>query len=328
MTAAVPAWGLLFLMFLIGMGCFMAFAVVKGLQSQSPGALLVAIPLLAIGGLFLLMLLIGVAWVRTEVSVASSMPAQIAIRQDFENQMRAQETRMVAESSMRAVSTAPVPPPAPAPGTNDLVAMAPVSAAAAIPATDDRSSNDLKSTPPEWVRAGVQRKGEVTTMVYSSKQYATEAEADADVTAALHEYLLGEYHRTNYSTAFGPRQPTSLQHMLPGVIKDRYVETIQRDFGSVFAPMYRVWLKAEITPATYQQFRSQYTAQLQETRLVTAGAGLAGLLCIPLAIVLYGQLNRWTSRRFSSILKTGFSAGVLGLWAVGAFVLARLVTVF
>jgi hypothetical protein len=217
------------------------------------------------------------------------------------------------------------------PGSGD--AAPPTSAIAsanAIPATDDRSTVDESPSapPPDWVRAGVQQRGKATEFVCSSRQYATVEEADAEARAAVREYLQAELHRETPEGPFRRRTTADLDGFVSSVIRDRYVESVQRDFGSLFATMYRVWLRAEITPEIRQRLWEAQTASLQEGRLIVAGSLLGGLLCIPLGIVTYGPLNRWSQRRYSRMWQGAVAAGVLSLWAVGLFLLRQLVTWF
>ena len=249
-----------------------------------------------------------------------------------ERDMAAREKhRAIAEElrtrtmTLRPLLPAPVPDKPAEPPVSALLASQ--TALTPLP-TDDRSTVEPESFTPSWVRAGVQRKGDVTTVVCSSQQFASVPEADADARAAVRDYLLGERLRTIPKESFGPRTAPSVDGLVDGVVKDRYVETIQRDFGTFFAPMHRVWLKAEVTPTTYNQMRAAYTAELQKSRLLVAGGALAALLCVPLGIITCGRLDRWTNHRFPRILQAGIGAAVLGLWGLGAAVLERFVTLF
>jgi hypothetical protein len=305
--------------------CFGGFFIARGLLSQSgPQRLVSGTVLAGLAAMSVAFLVVGLFFVRSQHQVTEV------------RQARLQELRSMGEAlhAQRAVQS-PVQAPAPAALRPLDTPDAPVSALqvsqnALTPLpTDDRTTVvESPAGPPSWVRAGVQKHGDVTTLVCSSQQFASVAEAEVDAQAAVRDYLLSERLRLAPSGPFGLKTSPSVEPLVQTVIRDRYTETLQRDFGSFFAPMHRVWLKAEITPTTVQQMQQAQVADLQEGRLLVAGSGLAALLCLPLGVVTYGQLNRWTNRRASRILQGAVSAAIVGLWTAGFVALQQFVNLF
>jgi len=319
--ASAPARAKILVIFLFVAACVAAFVLTWIFSSQNRMSL--GAGAAAVAGV---LLIVGLYFVRSSQVVHESATAVI-------EEIVRDESYASAAALKRPVDATSVAVAAPEP--NDFVPVAPVEAVTpvpadpALPATDYRSSVvNAVNAAPDWVRGGVQRRGDVTMLVCSSKQFATEAEADVDARAAVRDYLLDEQRRNTGAEPFRLRATPSVDGQVASVIKDRYVETVQRDFGSMFATMYRVWLKAEITPATQAQLRAAHLANVQEGRMVVAGTGLGALLCIPLGIVTYGKLNRRLNHRFSRTLKAGVAAGVLALWSLGLLLLERTVTLF
>jgi hypothetical protein len=107
-------------------------------------------------------------------------------------------------------------------------------------------------------------------------------------------------------------------------VRNEYVETVSRDFGSFFAPMHRVWYRVELSPATREPALIRWRAALANTRMVATGGGFLALLCVPLAIVGYARCNRWTGGKARRPLACAATAAVLAIWVAGAVLFARL----
>jgi hypothetical protein len=297
-----------------------AILFVRFLVTRNDAA--VAKSLAVSGGIALLLVLAGALFVGARIESTQkhqarqqSLVRMEAARAQVEREHAEHVQQQAAKSALtRLPSGDDAPVSATSVAQNDPVA------------TDDRTTSTTKQ--PDWVRAGIQRRGDVTILVCSSKQYATEAEANQDARAAVRDYLLEERLRTVPAEPFRLRTEPAVDHLIDGVVKDRYVEALQRDFGTMFATMYRVWLRAEVTPDTYHALRSAQLAQVREGRMVVAGSTLAALLCVPLGIVSYGQLNRWTRRRIPRILQSSVAAGVVGAWIAGWIALQQFVTLF
>lgn len=196
-------------------------------------------------------------------------------------------------------------------------------------ATDDRTAPDEEQPSlPEWIHHGNRRDGEVIVWVCSSKQFATVEEAEADVLATLRATVLEELHKLHPDYPMRRRSELVSEKFLQSLIKNRHVQMVQRDFGTFFAPMYRVWLQAELTPLNRQAVQFSYTRAVQEGRLLVVSVILVGLLCLPLGIVSYGNICRWKGVSSSRLLQALVSLLVIGVWAISYVLLQRYVILF
>lgn len=196
-------------------------------------------------------------------------------------------------------------------------------------ATDDRTGADEEQPPlPEWIHHGSRRDSETIVWVCSSKQFATVEEAEADVLAILRASVLEEIHKLQPAYTMRRRSELVSEEFLQSLVKNRHVQTFQRDFGTFFATMYRVWLQAELTPQTRQTLQTSYTHAIQEGRLIVLSTMLVGLLCVPLGIVTYGNICRWAGISSSRLLQALVSFLVIGGWAIGFMLLQQYVILF
>lgn len=196
-------------------------------------------------------------------------------------------------------------------------------------ATDDRTAPDEKQPPlPEWVHHGNRRDGEVSIWVCSSKQFATVEEAEADVLNNLRASVLEEIRK--FLPEYPMRRKSELvsEEFLQSLIKNRHVQLFQRDFGTFFAPMYRVWLQVELTPLSRQAVQVSYTHAVREGRLLVVCVTLLGLLSVPLGILSYGNICRWAGISRSRLLQVLVSLLVIGAWAISFVLLQHYVTLF
>lgn len=239
-----------------------------------------------------------------------------------------------------AAPEAPLPPSAPQPqvavsATEDVAAAAqhqiPAAAApggteSSAPPTADRTTVDATTptSPPEWIKSGTQTMGESQYVVVSSKQFATEAEARADADRQVIELLREDLRKYTSQTWVRPDEIIGLQDSLKVAVRDQYLESVSRDFGSFFAPMHRVWYRVELSPATREPALIRWRAALANTRAVVAGGSFLALLCVPLAMVGYARCNRWTDGKLRKPLACGLTVAVLAIWALGAVLFARL----
>jgi hypothetical protein len=194
-----------------------------------------------------------------------------------------------------------------------------------FPPTDDRTDvpTDGVQATPAWLKPGTETVGESQFVVVSSKQYATLPEARADADRQVIDLLRADLRRYTSQTWVRPDEIIGLQESLQAAVRDQYVETVSRDFGSFFAPMHRVWYRVELSPATREPALIRWRAALANTRMVATGGGFLALLCVPLAIVGYARCNRWTGGKARRPLACAATAAVLAVWAAGAVLFAR-----
>lgn len=189
--------------------------------------------------------------------------------------------------------------------------------AAPAAGTEDRTVSTTGPLP-AWAvtnRGAAHSGSDTFVQVVVSQQFATEHEARDDARRLVREQLLydmrrGGWLRTPPSPSYQPSEA-----IVTAAAHRTHVETLQRDFGSFFAPMYRVWHEVEVGPTVRSMLLSELRVNQAESRrwVVLVGVGL--IFCLPLAIVLQG----WAGRRYPF----GGRWLVLGVVVLGALFLVR-----
>lgn len=178
---------------------------------------------------------------------------------------------------------------------------------------------------PAWLTEGTISDGTSTTIIVSSQQFATIEEARDDALAHVNSRLASDLARF-------PPQRFSLRNNQPlnpqAAIRDTYVQTIRRDFGTFFHPMYRVWHRVELSP----QVRAAYLASRIEgssfAHLLVTLTAFAALLIAPLGIVVTGLLTRLTGPGSRPWWIGVIGGMVVGTWIIGAQVLNHFVVLW
>ncbi len=149
----------------------------------------------------------------------------------------------------------------------------PVSAESTSPAAghEDRT---ISAAPPEWTLAGEVRHGDVRQIVLSSKQFSTLDEARNDIAATARNLLAKDFENVYHTPAETLRQ-LPLKTLTDVAVKQEHVETVERDFGSFFAPMHRVWWQVEVSPDVRTNLHPVWKAAVQEQRTITVAGTLA-----------------------------------------------------
>uniref|UniRef100_A0A7C4QQL5 Uncharacterized protein n=1 Tax=Schlesneria paludicola TaxID=360056 RepID=A0A7C4QQL5_9PLAN len=302
------------------------------LRQSAPGLRWVAVPMVIVAGAGALVLLFGGLYVvRLQPDQAAiveqpffATPAEPRSSAADSEWLRSPQSPRSLPAELAAESAVPTPPSATA--TDASVFPSPLVGGSDPAATDDRSQvQNAQAGAPDWVRAGSERRGEANYLVCASRQFSTVEEADADAKACLRELLLAEFRKVQASGVIRRPAVLDISRLIDGSVQDRYVETVQRDFGTFFAPMHRVWLRAEFSPAVHEALHAAHITAVQQGRLLVAGVVWAALLCLPLGVVSYGQLCRWVNCRRSRLLQAIVGTGVVGAWVAGFVLLQRLV---
>ncbi len=191
----------------------------------------------------------------------------------------------------------------------------------------DRSITDEKL--PDWITAGNSLVSGGRVLVISSQQYATAEEATADAQRQVMD-LLGKDLALYQPNRFGLRRSVADGVGTGSVIKNTYLQTVQRDFGSFFAPMHRRWYQVELSPQTREAYLLAARDQAGPAHLGIVLAGFLSLLLAPVGIVIAGVLTRISSSGENSRpLWYGIIGGlVVGLWLVIAQVLNQFVVLW
>jgi|GEM_PF-4684195 len=165
---------------------------------------------------------------------------------------------------------------------------------------------------PAWVDAGEVKQGDATYVVISSQQFATVDEARDNIKRAARTQLLADFEKTygNSTKLLSGRLSDETLRTL--AVRQEFVETVNRDFGSFTAPMHRFWWQIELSPAVRSELYPMWRSKEQEIRTMVVAGNLA-LATIGLVLV------SWFTRRKTVIPDPvparPVSAAVLGLGA-------------
>lgn len=247
-----------------------------------------------------------------------------------------QEGRALDEYRQGTIGYAPMQRVRPQPG-------APVDLDAAVSAletsNDPLPQADLTATTepaPDWLTTGNHVFGDRQMTVVASQQYATEHEARADALAQVAlivaqdtaKYLSPELIRPRDDLVRLEAGATISPEVIHLGIHDTYVQTVQRDFGTFFAPMYRVWHRVELSPMVREPLLLRWHEAVLTARTRTVVAGFAALTLIPLGIVFATSLLKLTAGAFAPLVRSATALGVVALWIVGASVLNQFVVLW
>lgn len=180
-------------------------------------------------------------------------------------------------------------------------------------------NSDTAESLPDWTRQTQTVIDGREVQVIVSQQYSTEAEAKADCDAQLRkkgEQLLREQWEPVFG---GPRRPSFDVNLPPFVITKTHVQTVQRDFGSFSAPMYRVWYQVQKSVNRDDAWRISWENEVKKSRTFLLGCVVGGLLLLPLSIVAAGQFSRMLGMQDSGGLVKLLVPAVAALWIAGAF---------
>lgn len=294
---------------------------------------MIGVPIL-VGVLFVVML---VGFTTLEVHRAETQTAtvyhppqppsvetmRVSREEEVAERLRAVEQTLQAQE---VETTAPVTV-----ATNDLRPVDALSAAPATPsgASSPKATGDLRSTSrPSWLQKGIAKEGDVTTVVLVSPLFATEQEAEESIRSESLTIIEKDLLSIVRNRPIQPRMLGLFPTVLPYYVKDRFVESEQRDLGAVTAPMYRVWQKLELSPRTREQGLMLYRTEASQARLALVGAGLGGLLAIPLGVLVSARGTRWTHGRGRRLWQASSTMLVFGAWFAGLMWLRQFIVFF
>jgi len=157
--------------------------------------------------------------------------------------------------------------------------------------TDDRTVIHAEADRPDWVSQPESKTGEVRLVVVASQQYSTVEEAESELARTAADLLLADLNQI-YSREMGVStwHPT-IDDIRRHVVKQQYVETIERDFGNFFHPMHRVWWQLEFSPEVRYEFAPHWRHGLTARRVHLVGGAATLLVALVSLIALYRRLN-------------------------------------
>ena len=163
---------------------------------------------------------------------------------------------------------------------------------------------------PLWIIDGTTTSGDVKRLVLSSQLWSTVDEAkqelkakavaivDADFASRHHQILDPIVHRVLSEDRFEQV-----------AVKDRYVESVELDFGT----MNRLWWQLEISPVVRTELYSHWKAAKVQNRMIAVGTGLALITLMASAGVLFTTLKRASTFGISRAIAT--TTGCLAVWS-------------
>jgi hypothetical protein len=189
----------------------------------------------------------------------------------------------------------------------------------AISRADDRTklvSAKTLTQRPKWVDQQFIGDGISERIVLASQKYTTQAEAEQQLFAEASELLMRDLQKLRPGTE-RPQNWTPTEDAIKRfMVKQRYVEAADHDFGNFVHPMYRVWWQTELSPEVRTEFLPEWRRGITAHRIRRVGIVASSLVLAASLIAIYRRLDVLTqgTRRF------GLAAG--GLAAVTAWGLA------
>jgi hypothetical protein len=165
---------------------------------------------------------------------------------------------------------------------------------------------------PEWTNQGDQTSDDVRHVVLSSKLWSTLAEADQELRPKVAEIVRKDFEEHQHSV-FDRGSQTSLtdESLFHHAVKKQYLETVDQDFGTFSAPMFRRWMQVEISPMVRTALYPEWKKANVGNRVIVVGFVLATLTFIANSASLFARLKTVPNRRLS------FTTAIVASSAVG-----------
>lgn len=255
-----------------------AYHWIAGPQVVPPNRMLPAIsPLYAIGSSLL----------PSTVVLASFLGLSGAVTREWNH--------WVIEKGARGFEFSPAPPKPPVPVAPPKPASTAVAEAPVIFTSGSQVNPDehQAKTRPNWMENGDSTSGDVRKVVLSSQLWSTEDEAKLDLQRQTAELIRTDFQQ-HHRGLLDPRGDSFLQtnQIATLVVKERFIEQIDHDFGKFTAPMFRAWWQAEISPQVRTDLYPEWKAAASQNRMIVVGAGLALLTLLAGAVDCFTNLKR------------------------------------
>lgn len=185
--------------------------------------------------------------------------------------------------------------------------------------TDDRTvvvSDTKLDQRPTWVDQRSVSDGVVERIVLASEQYTTQQEAEQQLSVNATELLLDDLQKLRPGAARPAKWHPADADIRRLMVKQRYVEAIDRDFGNFFHPMYRVWWQVELSPEVRTEFLPGWRHSQTVTRVRWVGISASSAVLLLSLLAAYRRLDVLTRSTRRPML-IGMSGSVIGLWLLG-----------
>jgi|GEM_PF-2921929 len=184
-----------------------------------------------------------------------------------------------------------------------------------------RTTENAAALEPAWIHGTLPPSVDGKLQVISSGQFASEDEARADANRQCVQLLATDLEPYISGVPFRWRRSALMTGPVSTAIQQQYVQQFERDFGSFFAPMYRVWYLVELSPRVREPAITMVKAESQEGRVIVAGVAFAALWLAPLGMVLAGRTVRALGVQSRGLVLAGMTFAVLSAWAATGLVL-------
>lgn len=207
-------------------------------------------------------------------------------RTDTSHRIQVEDSRMVAESTMRRV---------------DLLS------SGDSPRLEASESNAAKPNAelPEWTRQTSRVDGASTFVVVKSGRFATLEEAE------LHAFdeagqAAAQHFRNLDPSGVGRSVPLQRELVRESAIRDRFEEISRHDFGTMKNfPMHQVWLRVELSRQLGERFAEPWRKAVVDSRLrKLTGWSIWGTAAAALIAFALRLDSAWNGRRRAAVVGT------------------------
>lgn len=181
---------------------------------------------------------------------------------------------------------------------------------------------------PEWMQGTLPTISDGRYEVIGSGQFASIEEARNDANRQCGQLLAADLHPFVSRVPFRQRRRDQTTGPVGPAIREEYVQQFERDFGSFFAPMYRVWYLVELSPRIREPVIAQVKAESQEGRVIAVAVAFAGLCLVPLGMILTGRMIRALGGRGRQLFPVFTSLVILCGWLFTAIMLNECIVIF
>ena len=178
-------------------------------------------------------------------------------------------------------------------------------------------SDEADSKLPDWAAEKRVEGGGQTLVVIDSQQYSTVEEADQTALAMAVQKVTEYVHHDDFFLKTKWTAPVGL--VKDHAIRQRYVETIERDFGTITAPMHRVHLQVELSDDVAADFLSSRRTAVVNHRLWALGGTFGAVSLLLAAVFACLRLDASTGGAYRKRL------GVAAVSLIAAVVVAAMV---
>ena len=175
-----------------------------------------------------------------------------------------------------------------------------------------------RSEPPQWITDHDTTSSDVQRIVLTSQLWSTEAEADRELSPKVAAIIRADFagRHQGFFNQMG-RQVLNEDRIVNVAVKQRYVEHVEKDFGSFDATMNRLYWQVEVSPVVRTELYPEWKATVTQNRIVVVGALLS------LLTLLTTTASTMLSLRRASAPKRSYPIAVPALsamaWAAISF---------